>query len=62
MTRQLLLENDNDACKGDILLLKLLPTFRQVTYAYLTKKQQTICDQLRELLRIEKLEPYTLND
>ncbi|CAM4829029.1 unnamed protein product [Rotaria magnacalcarata] len=62
MTRQLLIENDNDACKGDILLLKLLPTFRQVTYAYLTKKQQTICDQLRELLRIEKLEPYTLND
>ncbi|CAF2147097.1 unnamed protein product [Rotaria magnacalcarata] len=62
MTRQLLLENDNDACKGDILLLKLLPTFRQVTYTYLTKKQQTICDQLRELLRIEKLEPYTLND
>ncbi|CAF1649776.1 unnamed protein product [Rotaria magnacalcarata] len=62
MTCQLLLENDKDACKGDILLLKLLPTFRQVTYTYLTKKQQTICDQLRELLRIEKLEPYTLND
>ncbi|CAF3313365.1 unnamed protein product [Rotaria socialis] len=62
MTCQLLLENDKDACKDDILLLKLLPTFRQVTYAYLTKKQQTICDQLQELLRIEKIEPYTLND
>ena len=61
MTCTRLFDNDKDACNGDILLLKLLPIFRHVGKLYFVKKKQTIRDQFQEMIRLEKLEPYTLN-
>ncbi|CAF4837128.1 unnamed protein product [Rotaria sp. Silwood1] len=62
MTSRLLLDNDRDACNGDILLLKLLPAFRNVVSMYLKTKKQAVCDQVQEIIRLEKQDPYTLND
>lgn len=56
-----LFDNDKDACKGDILLLKLLPTFRRISSSYLAERKQIIRKQFQEMIRLEKLEPYTLN-
>ncbi len=56
-----LFDNDKDACSGDILLLKLLPTFRRISTLYLGQKKQIVRDQFQEMIRLEKLEPYTLN-
>ncbi|CAF2734374.1 unnamed protein product [Rotaria sp. Silwood2] len=61
MTSTLLLDNDQDACNEDILLLKLLPVFRNVVSMYLKKKKQAVHDQLQEIIQLEKHEPYTLN-
>ncbi|CAF2156278.1 unnamed protein product [Rotaria magnacalcarata] len=61
MTCKLLLDNDKDACKKDNLLLKLLPIFRNIVAKYLKKKKQAVHDQLKEMIRLEKLESYTQN-
>ncbi|CAF1640932.1 unnamed protein product, partial [Didymodactylos carnosus] len=60
-TMSILLENDREECHDDILLLKLLPLFRHIAIDYLNDKKQAINDQLKELIRLEKHDPYTLN-
>ena len=61
MTCTRLFDNDSGACNGDILMLKLLPIFRRIGMSYLNQKKQTIRIQFQEMVRLEKLEPYTLN-
>ncbi|CAF4331687.1 unnamed protein product, partial [Rotaria sordida] len=58
----ILSENDCEECHDDILLLKLLPIFRRIAISYLNDKKQTVNDQLKELIRLEKHDPYTLNN
>ena len=57
----LLTDKDIEACQGDLLLVKLLPFFRQLAITFLEKKKSSAYDQLEEMIRIEKQEPYTLN-
>ncbi|CAF3279820.1 unnamed protein product [Rotaria sp. Silwood2] len=61
-TMNILWENDREECHDDILLLKLLPIFRHIAISYLNDKKQTVNDQLKELIRLEKHDPYTLNN
>ena len=61
MTMKLVVENDSDACKGDILLNKLLPAFRDITLQYLNRKNAAVHEHLKELIRLEKHDPYTIN-
>jgi hypothetical protein len=61
MTTRLLVNSDTDACKGDILLNKLLPAFRNVFILYLNERNQAVHDQLQGLIQLEKHEPYTMN-
>ncbi|CAF4050745.1 unnamed protein product [Adineta steineri] len=61
ITLDILTKNDTDACKGDMLLLKLLPSFRQIVHSYVSEKQQTVRNQVQELIRLEKHDPYTIN-
>jgi interferon-induced GTP-binding protein Mx1 len=61
VTSRLLLNNDNDACKNDMLLTKLLPAFREIISLYLNEQKQAVHDQLQGLIRLEKHEPYTMN-
>ena len=56
-----LFNNDKHISSDDILLLKLLPTFRRVGKLYLEEKKQIVRNQFQEMIRIEKIEPYTLN-
>jgi hypothetical protein len=62
MTQRLLVDKDVDACKGDILLNKLLPAFRNIAVLYLNEKNRIIHEQLQELIRLEKHDPYTIDD
>lgn len=61
IVHQRILDNDRAACNGEVLSLKLLPTFRGVVKSYLTEKKQLVRQQFEEMIRLEKLEPYTLN-
>jgi hypothetical protein len=61
MTNRLLVDKDVDACKGDILLNKLLPAFRDIAVFYLNENNRTVREQLQELIRLEKHDPYTTN-
>ncbi|CAF0933267.1 unnamed protein product [Rotaria sordida] len=61
-TMNILSENDCEECHDDILLSKLLPIFRRIAISYLNDKKQTVNDQLKELIRLEKHDPYTLNN
>ncbi|CAF1041020.1 unnamed protein product [Adineta steineri] len=61
ITLDILTKNDTDACKGDMLMLKLLPSFRQIVHSYVSEKQQTVRNQVQELIRLEKHDPYTMN-
>ncbi|CAF3729832.1 unnamed protein product [Rotaria sp. Silwood1] len=61
-TKNTLLESDHEKCHDDILLLKLLPIFRKIGISYLDEKKQAVNDQLKELIRLEKHMPYTLNN
>ncbi|CAF3162716.1 unnamed protein product [Rotaria sp. Silwood2] len=61
LTSNLLLDKDQDACRDDILLTKLLPTFRDVVILYLNGKKRALYDQLQDLIRLEKHDPYTIN-
>ena len=61
LTCKRLFDDDREVCKGDILLLKLFPTFRRMGMQYLDHKKESIRNQFREMIRLEKLEPYTLN-
>ena len=56
-----LLEHDIETCNGDILLEKLIPAFRQSVRSFVSEKQQAVHNQLQELIRCEKQEPYTFN-
>ena len=58
---KLLVDNDTAACKGDILLNKLLPAFRDAAIRYLNEKSRIIQKELLELIRLEKHDPYTTN-
>ena len=48
-------------CKDDILFQKLLPIFRDIGKEYLRDRKQHIHEQIQELIRLEKHDPYTLN-
>ena len=61
MTQSVLSEKDEETCNNDILMLKLLPTFRHLLISYLNEKSQTVHSQLQELIRLEKHDPYTIN-
>lgn len=61
IVHQRILDNDRAACNGEVLSLKLLPTLRGVVKSYLTEKKQLVRQQFEEMIRLEKLEPYTLN-
>ncbi|CAF3064210.1 unnamed protein product [Rotaria sp. Silwood2] len=61
-TMNILSENDREECHDDVLLLKLLPIFRHISISYLNDKKQTVNNQLEELIRLEKHDPYTLNN
>ncbi|CAF3357971.1 unnamed protein product [Rotaria socialis] len=61
MTFRVLSEHDEKACSDNILLLKLLPFFRDLLQSYLNYKRQIVYDQLQELIRLEKQDPYTIN-
>ena len=50
-----------DECENDLLLVKLLPLFRDVVTSFLSGKKQAVREQLKELIRLEKDEPYTIN-
>ncbi|CAF3608918.1 unnamed protein product [Adineta steineri] len=62
ITLDILTKNDTEACKGDMLLLKLLPPFRQIVHSYVHEKQQAVRNQVQELIRLEKHDPYTMNN
>ena len=57
----ILVHKDTEACQDNILLLKLLPVFRDTAMKFLQEKKSTIYIQLKDMIRIEKQEPYTLN-
>ena len=59
---KLLVDKDTMACKGDILLNKLLPAFRDIGIRYFNEKCHIVQKQLQELVRLEKHDPYTIND
>ena len=61
IVEQRILDNDKAACNGDVLSEKLLPIFRSVVISYIAEKKQIVCEQFEEMIRLEKLEPYTLN-
>ena len=61
MAMKLVVENGSDECKDDILLNKLLPAFRDITLQYLNDKNQVVHEQMKELIRLEKHDPYTMN-
>ncbi|CAF1613574.1 unnamed protein product [Rotaria magnacalcarata] len=61
MSFHLLSENDEKECNGDILLLKLLPAFRDLLQSYVNDQRQVVYGQLQELIRLEKQDPYTIN-
>ena len=48
-------------CQNDLLLGKLFPLFREVVNRFITAKKQSVRDQLNEMIRLEKQEPYTIN-
>ena len=56
-----LTNKDQEACQDNLLLIKLLPVFRESAVTFLQKKKSSTYDQLEEMIRIEKQEPYTLN-
>ena len=58
---RLLVDKDVAVCKGDILLNKLLPAFRDIAVRYFNEKCHAIEKQLQELVRLEKHDPYTIN-
>ena len=60
-TIRLAVDKDTAACQGDILLNKLLPTFRNEAVSHLNEKNRKIHEQLQELIRLEKHDPYTMN-
>ena len=60
-TSRLLLDGDRNTCKDNILLLKLLPAFRNTAIQYLNGRRQDVLNQLQELIRLEKHDPYTMN-
>jgi GTPase SAR1 family protein len=61
LTSKLLLDKKQDACKDEILLKKLLPAFHGVVILYLNEKERAVKDQLQDLIRLEKHDPYTIN-
>ncbi|CAF0947638.1 unnamed protein product [Adineta steineri] len=58
---KLLMDNNNNQYKDDILLMKLIPTFRTIVDLYLNEKKQIIHKQLHEMIRLEKHDPYTID-
>jgi hypothetical protein len=61
ITSKLLLNNDNDTYKNDMLLKKLLPAFHDVVQLHLSENKRAVHNQLKELIRLEKHDPYTMN-
>ena len=61
MTSKLIVQNDTEGCKEDILLNKVLPAFRNIAVQYLNRKNAAVHEQLKELIRLEKHDPYTMN-
>ncbi|CAF4255994.1 unnamed protein product, partial [Adineta steineri] len=57
----LLKDNSNNQYKDDILLMKLMPAFRDIVDLYLNEKNQIIHNQLHEMIRLEKHDPYTID-
>ncbi|CAF1027258.1 unnamed protein product [Adineta steineri] len=57
----LLKYNSNNQYKDDILLMKLMPAFRDIVKLYLNEKNQIIHNQLHEMIRLEKHDPYTID-
>ncbi|CAF1406151.1 unnamed protein product [Adineta steineri] len=57
----LLLNNENDTFQDDLLLMKLLPVFREAVGLHLKQQRNTVCEQVEDLIRLEKFDPYTLN-
>ncbi|CAF1050943.1 unnamed protein product [Adineta ricciae] len=45
----------------DVLLVKLLGLFHNVTSTYLNEKKQEVHDQLKALLQLDRNDPYTVN-
>ncbi|CAF0922108.1 unnamed protein product [Adineta steineri] len=60
---KLLMDNNNNSnqYKDDILLMKLIPAFRDIVDLYLNEKNQIIHNQLHEMIRLEKQDPYTID-
>lgn len=49
-------------CDKDLLLQKLLPAFGNIVKLHLAERKKIVHDQLEEMTRLEKCEPYTMNN
>ncbi|CAF1336034.1 unnamed protein product [Adineta ricciae] len=62
LAEKLLLDQNLDEHKGHVLLMKLIPAFRNVVSLYLKEKNQLAHHQLQEMIRLEKHDPYTMHN
>ncbi|UJR32561.1 hypothetical protein I4U23_020022 [Adineta vaga] len=59
--QKVLLDQKIDEHKNDILLMKLMPAFREIVIVYLKDNNQIVHNQLQEMIRLEKHDPYTMD-
>ena len=52
---------EDDACKNNPLLAKLISLFRDVSTSYIKEKKEMVRNQLKELVQLDENEPYTIN-
>ena len=60
-TIKLLQKEEKDACTDNALLSKLINLFHHVTATYLNEKKQAVNNHLKELIELDKNDPYTVN-
>ena len=52
---------EDDGCKNNPLLSKLISLFRNVSIGYIKEKKDMVRNQLKELVELDANEPYTIN-
>ncbi|UJR18158.1 hypothetical protein I4U23_005058 [Adineta vaga] len=54
-------QEEEDACKDNALLSKIIRIFHQVTCTYMNEKKEVVLSQLKELIELDQNDPYTIN-
>ncbi|UJR12618.1 hypothetical protein I4U23_016793 [Adineta vaga] len=59
---KVLLSTENDTIQDNLLLMKLTPIFHKAVDLHLNQQKNAVLKQVQDLIRLEKFDPYTMNN